>query len=103
MKIANAFRDRVVIGDLAGWVLAIVILFCLRYRSRFSIPLVWLLVAETSLDLGSGTLEAIRDGSMGSINGITWLIVAFCAAYAGVSWAHRLATLAKGASVLLLY
>lgn len=30
------------------------------------------------LDLGAGTLEAIGDGLMGSPNGTTWLIVAFC-------------------------
>jgi len=77
MKMVDAFRDHVVIGDLAGWALAIVILFSLRYRSRFSIPLIWLLVAETMVDLGTGTLEATRDGLMGSVNGTTWLIVAF--------------------------
>ena len=77
MKIVNASRDHVVIGDLAGWGLALIILFCLRYRLRFSIALTWLLVAETLLDIGSGILDAICDGSMGSINGTTWLIVAF--------------------------
>lgn len=77
MQIPNAFRDHVVIGDLAGWALAIIILFCLRYRPRFSVSLIWLLIAETVLDLGLGILEAIHAGVMGSISGTTWLIVAF--------------------------
>lgn len=77
MQIPDAFRDHVVMGDLAGWALAIIILFCLRYRSRLSVPLIWLLIAETMLDLGSGTFEAIRAGVMGSTSGTTWLIVAF--------------------------
>ena len=77
MQVPNAFRDHVVVGDLAGWALSIIILFCLRYRSRFSVPLIWMLIAETVFDLGSGTLEAIRAGVMGSTSGTTWLIVAF--------------------------
>ena len=77
MKIANAVRDQIVIGDLAGWVLALVILFCLHSRLRLSIALIWLLVIETVLDFGSGTIGFIRDGTMGDINGTSWLVVAF--------------------------
>jgi len=77
MKVSDAFRDHVVLGDMAGWALAIIILFCLRYRSRLSVPLIWLLIAETMYDLGSSTVEGIHDGVIGTANGITWLIVAF--------------------------
>lgn len=75
MKIADASRDHVVVGDLAGWALALIILFCLRYRPSFAIPLIWVLVAETLLDIGSATVDGIRDNAMGSLNGTTWLIV----------------------------
>ena len=77
MKMANAVRDHIVIGDLAGWALALVALLCLHSRLRLSIALIWLLVIETVLDFGSGTIGYIRDGTMGDINGTSWLIVAF--------------------------
>jgi NADH:ubiquinone oxidoreductase subunit K len=77
MKMPNAVRDQIVIGDLAGWALALVILFCLHSRLRLSIALIWLLVIETVLDFGSGTLSYIRAGTIGDLNGAPWLIVAF--------------------------
>jgi len=77
LKIANAIRDQIVFGDLAGWALALLILFCLHARLRFSIALIWLLIIETVLDFGSGTVALIRDGSIGGINGTSWLIVVF--------------------------
>jgi hypothetical protein len=42
-----------------------------------SIALLWLLVIETVLDFGSGTIGYIRAGTMGDINGPSWLVVAF--------------------------
>jgi hypothetical protein len=77
MKMANAVRDQIVVGDLAGWALALVILFCLHSRLRLSIALMWLLVIETALDFGSGTIGYILDGTIGDINGTSWLVVAF--------------------------
>lgn len=77
LKISDAVRDHVVVGDLAGWALALVILACLRQRSRSSIPVLWLLIVETLADMGVSTVDAIRDGTMQAINGTTWLIVAF--------------------------
>jgi hypothetical protein len=77
MKMANAVRDQIVIGDLVGWALALVILFSLHSRLRLSIALIWLLVIETVLDFGSGTVGYIRAGTIGDINGTSWLVVAF--------------------------
>jgi hypothetical protein len=76
MVISDSSRDHVVVGDVAGWALALVILFCLRYRARVTIPLIWLLIVETIFDIGSGTLEGIRDNAMGNLWGTTWLVVA---------------------------
>jgi hypothetical protein len=42
-----------------------------------SIALIWLLVIETVLDFGSGTIGYIRAGTIGDINGTSWLVVAF--------------------------
>lgn len=77
MKMANEVRDQIVVGDLLGWALALMILFSLHWRLRVSIPLVWVLVVETVLDFGSGTISSIRTGAIGDLNGGPWLIVAF--------------------------
>jgi hypothetical protein len=76
MKMANTIRDQIVIGDLIGWALALVILFCLHSRLRVSIALLWLLVIETFVDMGSGTVALVRAGTIGDVNGTSWLIVA---------------------------
>jgi hypothetical protein len=76
MKMANAVRDQIVVGDLAGWAIAIVILFSLASRLRLSIALIWLLVIETIIDFGSGTIGYVRAGTIGDINGTSWLVVA---------------------------
>jgi hypothetical protein len=77
MKMANNIRDQIVVGDLLGWVLALIILFCLAWRLRFSVVLIWLLAIETVVDMGSGTIALIRAGTIGDVNGTSWLIVAF--------------------------
>jgi hypothetical protein len=77
MMIPDGMRDEVVVGDVAGWVLALIILICLRYRARFSIFLIWVLIAETVIDMSSGTLDAIRSNSLGNLSGTTWLVMAF--------------------------
>jgi len=77
MVMSDSFRDKVVVGDLTGWVLALVIVICLRCRARFTTFLIWVLVAETIIDIGPSSLDAIRTNTMGQINGTTWLIVAF--------------------------
>ena len=77
MIMSDAFRDKVVVGDLVGWALAVIILACLRYRARFATFLIWVLISETILDIGPSSLDAIRDHTMGLISGTTWLIVAF--------------------------
>lgn len=75
MKMVNAVRDQIVIGDLAGWAIAIVILFCLVSRLRVSIALIWLLVIETIVDFGSGTISYIGAGTIGDLSGTSWLVV----------------------------
>lgn len=76
-RVPDDFRDHVVLGDMAGWALAVIILICLHYRSRLAVPLIWVLISETVLDLASSTFEGIRGGAIASANGTTWLIVAF--------------------------
>jgi hypothetical protein len=76
MVVPDGFRDHLVVGDVAGWALALIILICLRYRARFTIFLIWVLIAETIIDMGSGTLDGLRTNTMGNLWGTTWLVVA---------------------------
>ena len=76
MVVPDGFRDHLVVGDVAGWALALIILICLRYRARFTIFLIWVLIAETMIDIGSGTLDGLRTNTMGNLWGTTWLVVA---------------------------
>jgi hypothetical protein len=76
MVVPDRFRDHLVVGDVAGWALALIILICLRYRARFTIFLIWVLIAETIIDIGSGTLDGLRTNTMGNLWGTTWLVVA---------------------------
>src|SRR5260370_21843806 len=48
--ISNGGADGIVYGDVGGLILAMIALFALRYRWRWSIPLGVLLVAETLFD-----------------------------------------------------
>jgi hypothetical protein len=76
MVVPDGFRDHLVVGGVAGWALALIILICLRYRARFTIFLIWVLIAETIIDMGSGTLDGLRTNTMGNLWGTTWLVVA---------------------------
>ena len=59
--ISDAARDHNVIGDVVGMILALVALIALRVRAGVAPLLVWLLVAETLYDIGTGMPQAIRD------------------------------------------
>src|SRR5262249_33098529 len=48
--ISDAGLMDIVVGDLAGAILALTTLYLLRYRMRLAIPLAWLLVIETTYD-----------------------------------------------------
>ena len=75
--ISDAGAMEIVIGDVAGAVVAFVTIILLRHRSRFAIPLAWLLFAETAYDTVSNIHGGIREHLMGSANGVTWLILSF--------------------------
>ncbi len=77
LKMANGVRVHIVIGDLAGWALALVILFSLHSRLNLSIALIWLLVIETVSDFGSTFINIVRAGTIGDINGTSWMIIGF--------------------------
>jgi hypothetical protein len=75
--ISDAARDHNVIGDVVGMILALVALIALRMRAGFAPLLVWLLVAETLYDIGTGMPQAIQDHTLGLVNGLTWIVLVY--------------------------
>jgi len=81
--VSDALRDRILYGDLTGMVLALLSIFSVRSRSRFAIPLVWVFVVATVVDLVDGNIGGIREGVLGQASGVTWLILTF---YVPILW-----------------
>lgn len=67
----------IVLGDVAGAVMAFATIALLRYRVRFAIALAWLLVAETAYDTVSNIHGGVREHLMGAASGVTWLVLVF--------------------------
>lgn len=75
--VSDALRDDILYGDLLGMVLALLAIFAVRNRLGFAIPLVWLFVAATALDLVYGSIGGMREGLLGEASGLTWFILTF--------------------------
>jgi hypothetical protein len=75
--ISDSGAMEIVIGDVAGAVLAFVTIALLRGRVRLAIPLAWLLVAETAYDTVSNIQGGVREHLMGAAGGVTWMILVF--------------------------
>jgi hypothetical protein len=70
-------RDQIVYGDLMGMGLALATLHALRYQWRMAIPLAWVFVAATVLDLGNAAVMGIREGLFDKATDVSWLILTF--------------------------
>jgi hypothetical protein len=75
--ISDGGAMEIVIGDVAGAVIAFVSIILLRNRTRLAVPLVWLLAAETIYDTISNIRGGVREHLMGAAGGITWMILVF--------------------------
>src|SRR5258706_3915839 len=75
--ISDDGRDQIVHGDLAGMILSMIAMVALRHRARWSIALVWLLVAQTAIDTVSNVTNGVREHLFGAANGVTWMVVSF--------------------------
>lgn len=67
----------IVVGDVAGALLAYFSIGLLRDRSRMAVPLVWLLALETIYDTYSNIRGGASEHLLGAASGVTWLILAF--------------------------
>ncbi len=75
--ITDSGANRIVYGDVSGMILAMIAIAALHYRSRWSIPLVWLLMGETLFDTVTNVSGGIREHLFGAANGVTWMVVSF--------------------------
>jgi hypothetical protein len=70
-------RDQIVYGDLIGMGLALATLCALHYRWRLAIPLAWVFVVATVLDLSNAAVMGIREDLFDKATDVSWLILTF--------------------------
>ena len=75
--ISDGGAMEIVVGDVAGAVMAFAAIALLRRRSRLAIPLAWLLAAETAYDTVANIHGGVQEHLMGAANGVTWMILVF--------------------------
>ena len=75
--ISNGGAMEIVVGDVAGAVLAFVTIALLRQRARLAVPLAWVLVAETAYDTFANIRGGVSEHLMGAASGVTWMILSF--------------------------
>ncbi len=75
--ISDGGLREIVVGDLAGAVMAFAAIVLLRYRVRLAHLLVWLLVVETIYDTFLNIRGGIHEHLMGAASGVTWMILVF--------------------------
>src|SRR5262245_6216714 len=75
--VSESARNEIAAGDVAGMILALIAIVALRYGARIAPLLVWVLVAETAIDLVNATIAGVREQLFASASGITWLILTF--------------------------
>ena len=76
--VSDSARDQIVTGDVIGMLLAVAAIVALRYCwRRLATFLIWLLAAETALDLVYTAALGVREQLYASASNLTWLIVSF--------------------------
>ena len=75
--IPDSTRDQILYGDLIGMALALATLYALRHRQRLVIPLAWVFVAATVIDLSNPTVTGIREDLLDKTADLSWLILTF--------------------------
>jgi len=73
--IPPAARDQIAYGDYIGFLLAILSLILLRYRPAWAVPVVWLLVIATVVDLGNAIIVGVQEELLGAAFGVAWSIL----------------------------
>ena len=69
------FRTMIGLGDLTTALLALVALVALRYRTRWAIALVWVVLVVGMLDTVNAIIQSMRFSVFTYPLGVNWLIV----------------------------
>ncbi len=75
--ISDGGAMEIVVGDVAGAVLAFIAIVLLRRGWRVGVLVAWLLAAETVYDTVSNIHGGVREHLMGAASGATWLVLVF--------------------------
>ena len=75
--ISDSGAMEIVIGDVAGAVIAFAAIALLRYRVRLAVPLAWLLALETVYDTITNIQGGVREHLMGAASGVTWMVLTY--------------------------
>jgi hypothetical protein len=82
-EIPLAAAQRIAWGDVLGAGLAVLGIWLLRRRSAIAIPVLWLFLVESVLDLAYGSILGIRHHATDTAHDLTWVILNF---YVPVLW-----------------
>jgi hypothetical protein len=75
--ISGIATEELVIGDLAGAILAIVSIVALRFNWRLGLITSWLVVAESVLDFVGATYLRISEPARADATGVWWIIFVY--------------------------
>ena len=75
--IPDAVRDQIAYGDLVGMLLALGTLYAIRFGRRLAVPLAWVFVVATTIDLANAALQGIREELFAEATDVSWLILTF--------------------------
>jgi hypothetical protein len=75
--IPDAVRNQIAYGDLIGMLLALATLYAIRFASRLTIPLAWVFVAATTIDLANAAIQGIREDLFAEASNLSWMILTF--------------------------
>jgi hypothetical protein len=75
--VSDSARDQIADGDVIATILALISILALHYRLHMAPVLIWLFVAEATLDLVNATIAGVREQLFATASGVTWLILTF--------------------------
>jgi hypothetical protein len=74
-RISDSVANEIAWGDVTGALLALGALWLLRRGSRAAVPVVWIFVVESLVDLFNATVSGIRERAAETAFAVTWLIL----------------------------
>lgn len=75
--IPDSVRDQIAYGDLIGILLALATLYAMRFAWGWAVPLAWVFVVATALDLTNAAIQGIREELFAEAADVSWLILTF--------------------------